>query len=636
MQSFLETPSGAGVDQLSSRCQQRGKRGGIKQRLVRGRRLRRCIQGGGHSTFTNSQAQCQAALEGSSEIHGGVRPSDHGHGLGDTFVPGAEVHQDGVFATVLKGRGTIIYLNELIKDVSPRSGRDDGALDELPLYSRAPPLARREGNCCSHDVPAKSEPSFVHPIGQSLAHVEGLEESSPWWIKESLSNSSLGGNCGSARSATELEDGSGNVARGHRIPAGSGVDDSSARGLPASFNARSKLVEPEAAPSGPQSDEQNRRDGREHSAGYSSGDMARPNSAEVRTSRPKGAFGAERLPRVLPGISGVVSRPGPRCDSPLGDDAFRSVHRHCQKVQKPARMPKDRTVATQEEHEKVRAFRRAQQSMGGPYGKAASSFQHLRRGLEGRRFAAASAARADRPLEHGLGRFEEAESIRCNGKHGRCRFQKAMHIQLEGGAATRRAQRYPRALCQVFAEVLCNAVDFLRGSGTIFDIFGGRGGVGRACENLGHRALVVDLVNNNKDDVASLEFQSFFEHCCINGLVSGVCLATPCSSFSIAQSRAGRPIRSRAYPLGLDGLNHVEQLRVQTGNQLAMASIRIIDLCDKHGLPCILENPATSYLWHLPQLQPHIKNGRIVKFHQCAFKAPWRKHTQTLFINCGG
>ena len=33
------------------------------------------------------------------------------------------------------------------------------------------------------------------------------------------------------------------------------------------------------------------------------------------------------------------------------------------------------------------------------------------------------------------------------------------------------------------------------------------------CEKLGHRALVVDLANNCKDDVASLEFQTFFEYC---------------------------------------------------------------------------------------------------------------------------
>lgn len=51
------------------------------------------------------------------------------------------------------------------------------------------------------------------------------------------------------------------------------------------------------------------------------------------------------------------------------------------------------------------------------------------------------------------------------------------------------------------------------------------------------------------DDVSSIDF-SKIEHECSTGRVAAVCIATPCTTFSIAQSRGGRAIRSKQEPWG--------------------------------------------------------------------------------------
>jgi hypothetical protein len=75
-----------------------------------------------------------------------------------------------------------------------------------------------------------------------------------------------------------------------------------------------------------------------------------------------------------------------------------------------------------------------------------------------------------------------------------------------------------------------------------------------------------------------------------------------------------------------------ERQRPKDGNRALDATIQMINLCNKYGVPFILENPASPYLWHDPELFETLGAARHFRFHQCAFGARWKKETR---ISCG-
>ena len=76
-------------------------------------------------------------------------------------------------------------------------------------------------------------------------------------------------------------------------------------------------------------------------------------------------------------------------------------------------------------------------------------------------------------------------------------------------------------------------------------------------------------------------------------------LALPCSSFSVAQSRSGRAIRSAEKPWGVDNLTGSESARATEGNQCAVTALRILALCSQFDVPVAVEQPKTSYFWKI-------------------------------------
>ena len=63
-----------------------------------------------------------------------------------------------------------------------------------------------------------------------------------------------------------------------------------------------------------------------------------------------------------------------------------------------------------------------------------------------------------------------------------------------------------------------------------------------------------------------------------------------------------RPLRSDAFLWGLPGLSPSEQRAVEQGNAMAQFTISVIRLCVELQIPVGLENPLTSRLWLLPEL----------------------------------
>jgi hypothetical protein len=113
-------------------------------------------------------------------------------------------------------------------------------------------------------------------------------------------------------------------------------------------------------------------------------------------------------------------------------------------------------------------------------------------------------------------------------------------------------------------------------------------------------------------------------------------LGTPCSSWS--QARRGPPgsswcrIPSSAFILGLPNFSETDAKNVAASNKTAEVSADIIALCCKLGVPCALENPATSMIFSSPYLSNIIshKNSSSCVFDFCAYGTRWRRRTKVV------
>jgi hypothetical protein len=172
-----------------------------------------------------------------------------------------------------------------------------------------------------------------------------------------------------------------------------------------------------------------------------------------------------------------------------------------------------------------------------------------------------------------------------------------------------------------------------RQDAVVLDLFCGFGGVAKQCNVIGARAIMFDKVLSPKCDLCHVEFLQYLKAQLESNKVGAVMLATPCSSFSLAQSRSGYAIRSIQHPEGLPNLTGEQQNRVREGNRLANATIKILKLCITNNVPAILENPPSSFLWKYPALAPLLAKGDHRTVHMCAFGARWRKAAGVHFFN---
>ena len=122
------------------------------------------------------------------------------------------------------------------------------------------------------------------------------------------------------------------------------------------------------------------------------------------------------------------------------------------------------------------------------------------------------------------------------------------------------------------------------------------------------------------------------------GLIGAVWLGTPCNSFSRARERGGAgppPLRSNAYPRGLPHLLPHDAEKVRVGNLLCQFSASLFLLCRSLGIPCAMENPATSRLWLMPAIAScrALTNVHNCLTDYCGFGTPWRKRTALMSVH---
>ena len=124
-------------------------------------------------------------------------------------------------------------------------------------------------------------------------------------------------------------------------------------------------------------------------------------------------------------------------------------------------------------------------------------------------------------------------------------------------------------------------------------------------------------------------------------MVLGLFLGTQCSSWS--RALRGPPgsswcsVRSLKHIYGLPNLSDSARRRVQIGNIQVRHTAAIINACRKIGVPCMLENPRTSMLWHAPCISRllHPDSCMLHQFDQCQYGTRWKKATTIAAWGCG-
>ena len=141
-------------------------------------------------------------------------------------------------------------------------------------------------------------------------------------------------------------------------------------------------------------------------------------------------------------------------------------------------------------------------------------------------------------------------------------------------------------------------------------------------------------------DVCNRDVRLVLEGWIKSGCVLGVWLGTPCTTWSRARhgpvGSTWGPIRSNKDIYGIPGISFHDQPKLKVGNQTMRFTARIITLCIKFFVPCILENPVHSMLWLAPPVSRVASSSvcRSLVCDFCQYGARWRKRTKLLTWHC--
>ena len=163
------------------------------------------------------------------------------------------------------------------------------------------------------------------------------------------------------------------------------------------------------------------------------------------------------------------------------------------------------------------------------------------------------------------------------------------------------------------------------------DLYSGSRGVPRSLRLCGAAwVLCFDVSAGLSQDLAHPPLRRKIEWLLKSGAFLGVGAGPPCSSFSTAVTP---PVRSSDEPYGKASASEKMKIKIREGNDHALWVLNVIQMCIDEGLGFWIENPATSWLFKLPEWQAWIAGGQEVGFwtvDYCRFGAPWRKRTKFL------
>ena len=164
--------------------------------------------------------------------------------------------------------------------------------------------------------------------------------------------------------------------------------------------------------------------------------------------------------------------------------------------------------------------------------------------------------------------------------------------------------------------------------GYFLDLFAGHGGVSRALRKAGFSARSFELLDGPDSDLTRPLVQSRLRSESKRGVILGAMLGPPCTTFSIARDRTA-VIRDAEFPWGRPDVSEKDAEKLRVGNACMRAALKLIRFFHKHRIPWIMEHPASSKAWRLPEVKAILvmTNVQFTTCDFCAYGTPWRKRT---------
>ena len=160
------------------------------------------------------------------------------------------------------------------------------------------------------------------------------------------------------------------------------------------------------------------------------------------------------------------------------------------------------------------------------------------------------------------------------------------------------------------------------------DVFSGERGVAAALARKGHWSLCVDLAHGPGEDVMDPKLQRQLKQLVSFGAFRGAGGGPVCTSFSTAITP---PVRSSSSPYGLESASDKMKIKIKEGNQMALWFFSFLEFCLRRGLQIWMENPATSFMFRLPEWQTLLQRWPKVQpwlVDYCRYGTRWRKRTK--------
>eukprot|EP00438_Fugacium_kawagutii_P025119 Skav230792 [mRNA] locus=scaffold312:103074:108500:+ [translate_table: standard] len=168
------------------------------------------------------------------------------------------------------------------------------------------------------------------------------------------------------------------------------------------------------------------------------------------------------------------------------------------------------------------------------------------------------------------------------------------------------------------------------------EVFAGTARVTLSLQQKGIQAFPIDICLFGSHNVLNTKVEHKIFNWIRTGRVSFLWCGMPCTSFSRARKWDGLgpgPLRTEAELWGLSDLSAADRKKVNNGNSLLWFSLRMLRLCESHGVPYTLENPFSSMAWIMPPMKKFISryNPGLLTLDFCQYGEAWKKPTTLMF-----
>ena len=165
------------------------------------------------------------------------------------------------------------------------------------------------------------------------------------------------------------------------------------------------------------------------------------------------------------------------------------------------------------------------------------------------------------------------------------------------------------------------------------EYFAGKGGVSRVVRRLGFVTKEWELERGPDHDLLKPYVWKRVKQDISQDKVCGCFLGPPCGSFSAINTSVRRP-EGNVWGHGCQ-ISENAQRSVEIGNGCMRRALNIIAMCNRLGIPWLLEHPRTSRMWKLPEVIRLLEHPKVRATHldQCQFGSAWRKSTTILSGN---